>query len=143
MPGTVSAKVRWYGLPRDTNGDRVIPGAGWKGNAVVSNDLVDVVPLRDVLGTARDSQAPFGLLYGNPPAPDFSSPFERELPTPPSGGDYVAGMLNAPANVKAAFRYTCVWVNSAPTMIRIVMKLEDPAGRLPEGQSFEYVVGAP
>ena len=26
---------------------------------------------------------------------------------------------------------------------RIVLKLEDPAGRLSEGQWFEYVVGAP
>ena len=56
-------------------------------------------------------------------------------------GDYTAS-LSAPA-AKAAFRYTCVWVNSAPTMIRIVLKLEDPAGRLPEGQWYEYVVGAP
>jgi hypothetical protein len=55
----------------------------------------------------------------------------------------MAALINAGAPAKAAFRYTCIWVNSAPTMLRISLKLEDPAGRLPEGQWFEYVVGAP
>jgi type II secretory pathway pseudopilin PulG len=144
----LAAKVRWYGLPRDTNGDRMIFGyaqapsfpralhatdlkggsANYNG-ATKSNELVDVVPLWDVIQTLNPNLSP--------------GTFEREFPFAPPGGDYVAGMLNAPANVKAAFRYTCVWANSAPKMIRIVLKLEDPAGRLPEGQWYEYVVGAP
>jgi len=139
----VSSKIRWYGLPRDTNGDRIIPGfaaspgfprALYKtgqpySGATNANELVDVVPLSDVIAT-------FDPTWG-------AASFERELPLPAPGGDYGLGMINANANAKAAFRYTCVWVNSAPTMIRLVVKLEDPAGRLPEGQWFEYVVGAP
>jgi hypothetical protein len=137
----VAARIRWYGLPRDTNGDRIIPGfadspgfprASYKSGqaysgATNSNELVDVVPLDDVLHTSSNGY--------------FPAAFERELPLQPPNGDYTAS-LSAPA-AKAAFRYTCVWVNSAPTMIRIVLKLEDPAGRLPEGQWYEYVLSAP
>jgi hypothetical protein len=143
----VASRVRWYGLPRDTNGDGIItgfsPNPGYTrakydktrtygsvpGLPAYSNnnELVDVVPVDDVLRTT------IGIYR--------QAAFEREIPFPAPNGDYAANLTGAPA--KAAFRYTCVWVNSAPTMLRISLKLEDPAGRLPEGQWFEYVVGAP
>jgi type II secretory pathway pseudopilin PulG len=145
----VAARVRWYGLPRDTNGDRKIMGfsrtPGYtralrddKGTPYSGptngNELIDVVPLDDVLHT---------LLGGYNLAA-----FERELPLSTDVGAYstrgdYASMKHPDANTESHFRYTCIWVNSAPTMIRFVVKLEDPAGRLPDGQWYEYVVGTP
>lgn len=149
----VAARTRWYGLPRDTNDDGIISGFANNPsyqrarydtsvqytNFSSGNELVDVVPLRDVVATIRDPSNGNGQLYPN----FFGAAFERELPFYAPGGEYMSGLANAPANVKNAFRYTCVWVNSSPKMIRIALKLEDPAGRLPEGQWYEYVVGAP
>ena len=152
----VAAKIRWYGLPRDTarapsegNGPPVIrgfsPNPSWPrdrwttanayGGATRANELIDVVPLNDVIQAYNATVPPN---QGYAPAA-----FERELPAPAPSGDYAADMVNANPAVKAGFRYTCIWANSAPVMIRIVLKLEDPAGRLSEGQWFEYVVGAP
>jgi prepilin-type N-terminal cleavage/methylation domain-containing protein len=116
----ISSRIRWYGLPRDINGDRIIRGFA---TGVRSNELVDVVPLDDVLRTATGGYIP--------------SAFERELPKPAT--DYA----NIPPGDYANFHYTCVFSNSAPSMIRIVLKLEDPSGRLSDGQWFEYVVTAP
>jgi hypothetical protein len=140
----VAAKIRWYGLPRDTNGDRIIQGYANNPNfpralyqsgqayngPTKSNELIDVVPLDDVLRTSTSVYQP--------------AAFERELPLPSTSGDYAMDLAPGAAGpTKAAFRYTCVWANNAPTMIRIVLKIEDPAGRLSEGQWYEYVVGAP
>jgi hypothetical protein len=38
------------------------------------------------------------------------------------------------------FRYTCAFRNEAPAMIRITMKLDDPTGRLRDGQWFQFVL---
>jgi hypothetical protein len=142
-----SARIRWYGLPRDTNNDRRIIGyaamppapraIGGDGNQFAgstnSNEMVDVVPLWDVRRT---------LVAGAEP-----EAHEREIPNDPDGagydipGDYAS--LTTGGAAEPFFRYTCVWSNSSPSMIRIVLKLEDPAGRLPDGQWFEYVLGAP
>jgi type II secretory pathway pseudopilin PulG len=135
----LAARTRWYGLPRDTNGDRFIPGfstspgvaapafrpADYNSGSRHPNEMVDVVPLWDILKTISSTADP--------------APHEREVPIPAPGGDYGA----IPIADGPAFRYTCVWSNSSPSMIRIVLKLEDPAGRLPDGQWFEYVLGAP
>ena len=101
------------------------PGQPYQG-AIRSNELVDVAPLDDLLHTSGGGYIP--------------SAFERELPNIAPGGDYGAITTTPDKN---AFRYTCVFANSAPAMLRIVIKLEDPAGRLPEGQWYEYVVTAP
>ena len=38
-------------------------------------------------------------------------------------------------------RYTCVWVNSAPAMVRMLMKVDDPGGRIQEGTWYEFILG--
>ena len=36
---------------------------------------------------------------------------------------------------------TYVWLNGAPKMVRVLVKMEDPAGRVPDGVWFEYILG--
>jgi type II secretory pathway pseudopilin PulG len=131
--------TRWYGMPRDVAGD---PNKGgpdghvFRGNA--ANPSVDVVPLRDVRGAA--------------------SAFERYvdqqlLPPTGAGGDY----LDPAAGMAPDARYDCVWGpdlfastnplivtnNPLPQMLRITFVLDDPTGRLAEGQVYEYVITLP
>jgi hypothetical protein len=47
-------------------------------------------------------------------------------------------------------RYTCVWgpdVNTTydplPAMLRITLVMDEPAGRLAEGQTYEFVIDLP
>lgn len=112
-------RMRWYGAYRDVNGD---------GLFVASATSPDVVPLRDLRPAA--------------------APFERVLPirgTPPgAGADTLA-------------QYVCVWgptvatyLPAVPTVlpprpqyIRITAVIDDPSGRIAEGQSYEYVIKVP
>jgi hypothetical protein len=111
-------RVRWYGLPRDLNGD---------GKIEVDKD---VVPLADVYGTA------------NPPLPTSVgtafAPWERKLPGYPvtNPPDYMNLQLSEAPN----FRYVCAWHNDAPQMIRILVKIDDPARRIQDGQWQEFVL---
>lgn len=149
-------RTRWYGFPRDVNGDNVVQGY-WTGpgGATRNNQLVDVVPVRDVMMTRLNN----ATWTANPPALPFQAPFEREvnaqIPLPdPAGsnasGDYanvnmiptgyLAGQVpGVPLNAE----YLCAWgpneANRMPKMIRIIMRVEDPAGRIPDGQTVEYV----
>jgi hypothetical protein len=68
--------------------------------------------------------------------------FERELPTP-SGNYYAQGTSGIGSGTAffRNFRYTCIWQDGGPTMLRILVKMEDPGGHLPDGQWFEYVLG--
>src|SRR5262249_16255687 len=127
-------RTRWYGLPRDVDGDGQILATPLA-NVQNANELVDVVPVADVLRTAYPS-----ILTG--------AVFEREVPVR-NGNFYANGPTVVPANntsVQVNYstcRYTWVWQDSAPAMLRILVKMEDPAGHLPDGQWFEYVLGTP
>ncbi|HWE96926.1 MAG TPA: prepilin-type N-terminal cleavage/methylation domain-containing protein [Tepidisphaeraceae bacterium] len=66
-------KIRWYGFPRDTNGDGII-------------DARDVVPLRDFIGTAADAEH-----------------FSNNFPTTPPADYAAAGGLPAGASYTAAW----------------------------------------
>lgn len=130
------AKTRWYGLPRDVNGDGIIQG--YK-SGIKNNDLQDVVPLRDVRLTS--STAP------NPATGE--APFERSvnfwipLPTASSGryDELSGGMV-------VGSQYIVAWGPDTtgqplPKMIRIVATVDDPAGRMATGQTMEYVIDLP
>ena len=74
--------IRWYGLPRDTDGDGIVRGyQGGRRN----NEMPDVVPLRDVRLTAPGSpgEAKFERMYDPTGKP--------RLPLP-AGGDYTRSM---------------------------------------------------
>lgn len=126
------AKTRWYGFPRDTDGDNLI--LGWISGRN-NNQMLDVVPLRDVWRTAP------GMATSN------GAPFERTqdpntmyIYLPPVA-DYVSGMGYQDT-------YLCAWgtnptMDRRPQMIRITLAIDDPNGRIGGAQTFEYVLKLP
>ena len=133
--GTPTRRIRWYGMPRDIAGsstggpDGIIRGGGGPADP---NQLVDVVPLRDVLGST--------FTYAPTMVGAITTEFaERHLPwpgaTPPA--DYALSMLPDATYVVAWGPDTAD--QPRPKMIRIVVTIDDPEGRIAEGQTFEYV----
>ncbi len=133
-------EIRWYGLPRDTNGDGFIPG--WQAGRL-NNQLTDVVPLRDVMRTCPGE------------AGNRGAPFERGKSPQTAAGQILTPKANyADTSGAGALglglgdEYTCGWApndNFRPKLIRITLVVDDPAGRNPnpEGQTFEYVFELP
>lgn len=119
-PATGQERTRWYGLPRDLNGDGVILG-GVVG--MDPNTLVDVVPIRDVLKTAN-----LAALSN-----------EATLPTLVTDYGLATGGLAAGAS------YDVVWFTnqSYPTNVRFIMKVEDTAGRVAAGRTYEFTMAMP
>lgn len=109
--GEVANRVRWYGLPRDVDGDGVI-------------DWRDVVPVRDLTTTLT----PLG--------------FERVGPV------YQADYNSPPPPPDTPYIYIVAWGPDTaalprPAMIRVVLSVDDPDGRLADSQSYEYVFALP
>lgn len=129
-------EVRWYGMPRDTNGDGAIPGfAAGRTN----NQMPDVVPLRDVMLTYNAT-----VTTGAPHEKDMANAMRLPTGTGPTGvpSDYMASTGGMLANAE----YICAWGpnDKKPAMIRITLVLDDPLGRIQaEGQIFEYVFTLP
>jgi hypothetical protein len=148
-------RVRWYGFPRDVNGDGQIKGCDGKQtpSSSLHHDLVDVVPLRDVILTK---------------VPDFYDDittkkanwdmvrFERNVCTKDPNLDVTRTTLKPQnvymnvatgiSNVTPDARYVCAWGpddGNKPTMLRIIFRVDDPNGRLAEGQTSEFVVKLP
>jgi hypothetical protein len=133
--------IRWSGFPRDTSSNS--PAAPGRPDGVIqgfvsgrtNNDLPDVVPLRDVALTSSAIPSTFPGYF----------PFERNLPARlPPKTDYASRSTNATFGLALDARYLCAWGPdtpgaSYPTLIRFVFTIDDPTGRLPEGQTFEYV----
>ncbi|MDB5174359.1 MAG: hypothetical protein JWN51_3132 [Phycisphaerales bacterium] len=122
-----SRHIRWYGFPRDTNGDGII-------------DYRDVMPLRELLrGAQKADRTPVDDVESvdNLPPPQ-STPYTGALPTP--NFDYKAVFAN-PTGVNNT--YTAAWGPTSnlpfPKMIRITVAIDDPNGRLGDAQVFEYV----
>lgn len=127
LPATTTApflprQIRWYGMPRGTAGLAAV-------NALPNGD---VAPLRDIIRSLPDGTA--GAL------------FERHVPT--FSTDYAsgAGRLEFQTNPDPAnggnTSYVCAWGPKdpvRPSLIRIVLVLDDPNGRLKNGMTFEYV----
>jgi prepilin-type N-terminal cleavage/methylation domain-containing protein len=150
--GNISKKIRWYGLPRDTDGsasrspDGFIPVTTVAANI---NQMVDVVPLRDIWRTSStpgvapyDTHAPFEKFTwtqgsGTTPAP-ASPPVLKDVG---NGGDYTNGI----SGMTPTDQYICAFgpTDPKPKMIRITMTLDDPGGTLPDGVTFQYVFTLP
>jgi len=141
-PTTRVRRTRWYGMPRNVdtwddlkkgNGRPLIQGGQ---GATSPNDLVDVVPLRDVLAT-------YPPIRGRGVVPAF----EQSL------NDRQTGLAMRPnyADGKPLGRYAAAWGPGElsptsplkPTMIRITIVIDDPTGRMSEGQTYEYVFKLP
>lgn len=117
-------RTRWYGLPRDANGDGLITARMFSGAR--ANAIPDVVPVYDVMLSSNLTgvQRP---------------PFEVAWPAQNHEGADGYGSIKDPRT----FRYVCAWTDGGPAMVRIVIKLEDPAGRLADGHWAEFVLDAP
>jgi len=109
-------KIRWYGLPRSTTN-----------NTTINSTNGDVTPLRDLWPLANGSQAPFEVVVPTLPT---STPVDY---APQSTG------------MHAAAQYICAWGpnDPKPKMIRITMTIDDPGGRLGDGQTYEYIYTLP
>jgi hypothetical protein len=145
--GNYIKQVRWYGMPRnvdkqnDTNGRPRIPAGGV--DAVRS---ADVLPLRDLIPSG-DPQGLGAFVTGRIERFKFRNPNSNNNAfgqTVPKVKDY-ATQPDKGGSMLAV--YECGWNSDdlnnpaigKPTMIRLVMTLTDANGRLPEGQTVEYV----
>jgi prepilin-type N-terminal cleavage/methylation domain-containing protein len=139
VPGRTVERIRWYGHARDVNADGVILGSKWRpgGVWVTPDQLVDTVPLGEVLAACRNN----GLAYAAP----VNAPREVEVPTDLSGAwrarymDYTDPTYDAGRPGQAMAKYTCVWRTGCPDLIRILIRQDDPNGRIKEGQWSEMV----
>jgi type II secretory pathway pseudopilin PulG len=131
-PALWRRQIRWYGLPRDTDGDGKAVGTSAAGN----NGLLDVVPVRDVARTC---------IYGNLTSftgftwESFSSNMSAPL------ADYANTSSGiSPTSGSPSYTVT-LGPNNDPRikMIRITITLDDPNGRLTDGQTYQYVYTLP
>ncbi len=113
--------IRWYGFPRDVNGDGIITGSAATDADKAAS--VDVFPVRDF---ANGTQA-----------------FEKVVPVS-TGADYVAAV----GGLNPTDRYVCGWNPTQfdiapnaprPWMIRILATFTDRNGRLVDGLTQQYV----
>lgn len=116
--------IRWYGLPRDVDGDGVIRGwrNGYPTDAAGMLALRDVIPLRDFRSIGQPSATP--------------APHEVDIrnvnPMPDYATKTYTGLTGTPL-------YLCLWTNDTPAMIRILTKVDDPNNRLKDGPWQEMV----
>jgi len=125
-------QTRWYGFPRDTDGDGIIYG----GSGHTNNQMPDVVPVRDVLASAS---------YNTASSPSF------EYFTFGPKSDYVTAGLTSSDTYTAAWalnQYTVTDTSATPVtttcsggpkLLRVLITLDDPNAHQPDGQSFQYV----
>lgn len=136
--GIKSKQIRWYGLPRDTDGT---PGITGSGKNVDATQMTDVVPLVDVIRSGGKSTVATTIMpqtLKDAMALVKSAPFERVVPSAQS--DY--------STIGSPIEYTCAWgpdpsIDRMPKMIRITLTIDDPNGKLTEGKTFEYVFSLP
>jgi prepilin-type N-terminal cleavage/methylation domain-containing protein len=128
-------RVRWYGMPRnvDSADDAAGPNiVGALGAGADINRIRDVVPLRDVLLAAGVPQDKVAENSG------FFEHFENLDPMQ----NY--GVATGVAADPKALRYYAAWGPTElaggslarPKMIRITMTVDDPNGRMSEGQTY-------
>jgi prepilin-type N-terminal cleavage/methylation domain-containing protein len=131
-PANGTRGIRWYGFPRDANGDGLIlTGANMNQNP-------DVLPARDVVRAYFGSAFP-GFLFekgvngvGSPKFPTATPAnyhSENALPRMVSSypTSYVACWGSETANLPR------------PTMLRIIFAIDDPLARVGSEQFFEFV----
>ncbi len=132
-------QIIWYGQPRNTSG---LAGLNL-GNG-------DVAPL-DTWIRAYGLTNPYSFekvlpVYGSAQSVDPST-----LQAGPGRATYSSTFISPTNPINA--QYLCAWSCGAPSgsppadvkpkLIRITLTLDDPTGRLPEGQTYQYVYAVP
>jgi hypothetical protein len=127
-------QIIWYGLPRNTSGRVSSTNSQyWQGCEI---DNGDVAPLYYWL-TAPTTMGGFGITFSNTAGNYYPYGFEKVSPAFQNPSDLTSMEANS--------QYICAWGPNdvKPKLIRITMTLEDPTGRLPEGQTYQYVFAVP
>jgi len=133
-------RTRWYGFPRDIDGDGHI--SVFKNGGSSGAQSPDVLPLRDV------------LRFANPPLTALAfrqaTQFERQYPTQNPSADYPTqgGPLGNFNSNSPDPLYVCAWGPDTttlprPKLLRITLAIDDPAARLNDAQMYEYVIELP
>jgi hypothetical protein len=166
---TMRQRIRWYGLPRDTDGDTNIWGGASNLARRNVNLLKDVLPLRDVAFTGAVNtlsqpqiRTPLAALQNAGASFEkigprrIASPFRESLTTIKTSS--TDGQSRAPtlrmldnyaapggAGMQPSEYYTCVWTSAdkKPLLFRIIIVIDDPNARLSDGKTFEYVFKVP
>lgn len=135
--GQPSTAPRWYGLPRDTNGDGIILGNVAPNTPAQLRASTDVVPLRDYWQLVPREVA-------------ACAPFEEAMSVAAGGftkkPNYAATTAaNGNSGMALGAQYVCGFGpnDPKPRMIRITYTLDDPTGRTGEGQVFSQVFELP
>jgi type II secretory pathway pseudopilin PulG len=152
-------KIRWYGLPRDSNGDGTINpydtmpiGINWElsrewlaGMASAGQNSYGVpgpCPFeRDVSQVFPGASTPQDIISKNQPASGLGY-------LDPQAGlrdrDFGTTFTNNTHHVSDD-AYLCAFASEdrKPAMIRVTLFLNDPNNRLPEGQVYQYVLKLP
>lgn len=143
-------QVRWYGMPRDVDGNGVILG---NAGAVPSQAIMespDVIYLRDIRGGVSSFERPSSVNPSVVPMPKALTRYDNVV----AEGAVTDGDVNLMR--QNASRYTCAWGASefetpvvtlpdgrelydVPQMIRIIVEISDQKGRLGEPVTQEYV----
>jgi prepilin-type N-terminal cleavage/methylation domain-containing protein len=155
--------IRWYGMPRDATGSGTVtanpPGRFTVDRiAVTAAELNNVVPLADVWTSGGNNNAnnggttPLPVPYEVETGPTLfpNSAFQASSAEVAGVSDYAGtggsiataglGYSGGAANTSPAqARYTAVWRNDVPAMVRILIKVDDPNNTLADGPWFEYV----
>lgn len=137
---TKEKSIRWYGFPRDVNGD-----------GAVTFDA-DVVPLRDLWNeVVPGGAAPFERFPNADARTSDTFPFATNkvsvgwvnpATVPPQ--DYTPAMVSL-TDQGRSHAYYCVWEPGMrrPKLIRITVTIVDPNNRLSEGQTYQYIFKVP
>ena len=152
-------QIRWYGMPRDVTGSGQVFSSSrvYTGVTTVptANELNNVVPLADVWMTSANNPGrplPYEVEQPGPtsnlaslniavPNPVLAQPVKTAIPDYAATA-YTATTAPVPTNSylnPQYARYTAVWRNDVPAMVRILMKVDDPNGAMQDGPWFEYV----
>jgi|GEM_PF-1105821 len=145
---TPPRQIRWYGMPRDVTGSGHVYTANFAlprnppGHAQ-ANLLNNVVPLSDIwLMSSQNStrSLPYEVETGatlKPAAPSVDSMTIKDYAYVPP--DTTGNPASGTTGMSAYSRYTAVWRNDVPAMVRILIKVDDPNSVLADGPWFEYV----
>jgi prepilin-type N-terminal cleavage/methylation domain-containing protein len=145
--------IRWYGFPRDVAGVTVQTVNGPDGAvtpqgtaSLPPSGSPDVLPLRDFLPTGSGAivtvagSASPGAAFEHFVGDAFAAANYNST-TPAVGSEYAAAWQ--PAGTYRNSGGAVVADPPKPSMIRITMTIDDPNSRLPDGQTYEYVITLP